>query len=184
MANGGEPTTQPHLADIRAILPRSASIIEAFRSSPGGDHPGQLVLDTAYDLADHHRRQWNAEDASRATGTSAEDIATSKRLIDELNARRVSIVDQIDQWVAEQIRSRADASLHTETLGSVIDRLAIAWVRANSLINTDNARDRARLSLHQLAELANAYDDLVRDVAAGHRRLPTWRPLKTYRSQS
>ncbi len=184
MADSGESTTQPHLADVRKILPRSASIIEAFRGHAGGDHPGQLVLDMAYGLADHHQRQWDAEDVSRAPGASAENIASSKRLIDELNARRVAVVDQIDQWVAEQIRSRVDASLHTETLGSVVDRLAIAWVRANSLINTNNARDRARLSLRQLAELADAYDDLVRDVATGCRRLPAWRPLKTYRSES
>lgn len=179
MADGGESSTRLH---VRGILPRSASIIEAFRHASSGDDPGQHVLDAANDLAGHHQRQWCAEDASRAYGVSAEDVAASKRLIDELNARRVALVDQIDQWVEAQIHSRADASLHTETLGSVIDRLAIAWVRANSLINTDDARDRARLALRQLAELADAYDDLVRDVAAGRRRLPAWRPLKTYRS--
>ncbi|WP_280294242.1 hypothetical protein [Nocardia abscessus] len=27
---------------------------------------------------------------------------------------------------------------------------------------------------HHLAELADAYDDLVRDVMAGRRRLPEW----------
>jgi hypothetical protein len=182
MADGGEPTTQPHVAHVREILPRSASIIEAFRDTTSRDHPGQHVLDTANDLAAHHQRQWHAEDASRTPDASAEDIAASKQLIDELNARRVALVEQIDQWVAGQIHSRADASLHTETLGSVIDRLAIGWVRAKSLMNTNDARDRARLALRQLAELADAYDDLIRDVAAGHRRLPAWRLLKTYRS--
>lgn len=184
MADGGESTTQPSLADVREALPRSAAVIEAFRVGSSDGHPGHWVLDMAHDLADHHQRQWNAEDVSRIPDASAEDIAASKRLIDGLNARRVAVVEQIDQWVSRQVRTRADASLHTETLGSVIDRLAIAWVRANSLINTNDARDRARLSLHQLAELANAYDDLVRDVANGQRRLPAWRPLKTYRSQS
>lgn len=183
MADGRESVTQ-HVTHVREILPRSASIIEAFRDSTNKDHPGQLVLDTANKLAAHHQQQWDAEDASRAPGASAGDIAASKRLIDELNARRVALVEQIDGWVASQIHSRADASLHTETLGSVIDRLAIAWVRANSLINTNNARDRARLALRQLAELADAYDDLIRDVATGHRRLPAWHPLKTYRSAS
>lgn len=178
----GEPTTELQVARLREILPRSASIIEALRDTTSGDHPGQHVLDTANDLAAHHQRQWHAEDASRAPGASGEDIAASKRLIDALNARRVALVEQIDDWVATQIHSRADASLHTETLGSVIDRLAIAWVRANSLINTNDARDLARLALRQLAELAGAYDDLIRDIAAGHRRLPAWRPLKTYRS--
>jgi Protein of unknown function (DUF4254) len=186
MADGGEPTTQPHTTHVREILPRSASIIEAFRDTTSGDHPSQHVLDTANELAahHHHQQQWQAEDMSRACGASTEDIAASKRLIDELNARRVALVEQVDGWVASQILSRTDASLHTETLGSVIDRLAIAWVRANSLINSGDTRDRARLALRQLAELADAYDDLIRDVASGHRRLPSWLPLKTYRSAS
>jgi hypothetical protein len=184
MADGGEPVTQPHLAHVREILPRSASIIEAFRDTISRDNLGKHVLDTANYLAAHHQRQWQAEDASRAPNASAEDITTSKRLIDELNAQRVVLVEQIDLHVSSQIRSRADASLHTETLGSVVDRLAIAWVRANNLINTNGARDQARLALRQLAELAEAYDDLVRDVATGNRRLPAWRLLKTYRSTS
>jgi hypothetical protein len=183
MADSAEQTTQ-HVTRVREILPRSASIIEAFRETTSRDHPGRLVQDTANELAAHHEQQWQAEDVSRAPGASAEDIAASKRLIDDLNAQRVALVEQIDEWVTGQIHVRADASLHTETLGSVIDRLAIAWVRANSLINTNDARDRARLALRQLAELADAYDDLIRDVATGHRRLPAWRPLKTYRSAS
>jgi hypothetical protein len=184
MADGGEPATQPHVTHVREILPRSASIIEAFRDTTSNDHPGRQVLDMANELAAHHQRQWHAEDASRVPGASAEDIAANKRLIDELNARRVALVEQIDEWVTGQIHSRADASLHTETLGSVIDRLAIAWVRANSLVKANDARDRTRLTLRQLAELADAYDDLIRDVATGHRRLPAWRLLKTYRSTS
>lgn len=186
MADGVEPTTQePHVTHVREILPRSASIIEAFRDTISRDHAGLHVLETANELAAHHQRQWHAEDTSRAPGASAEDIAASKRLIDELNTKRVALVERVDEWVAGQIhRVVPHASLHTETLGSVVDRLAIAWVRANSLINTNDARDRARLALRQLAELADAYDDLVRDVATGHRRLPTWRALKTYRSAS
>ncbi|MGH3468280.1 MAG: DUF4254 domain-containing protein [Thermocrispum sp.] len=183
MADGGEPTTEPQVTmHAREILPRSASIIEAFRDTTNQDHSGQHVLDTANDLAAHHQRQWHAEDASRAPDASAEHVAASKRLIDELNARRVALVERIDLWVAQEINSRVDASLHTETLGSVVDRLAIAWVRANSLINTNGARERACLALRQLAELADAYDDLVRDVAAGHRRLPAWRLMKSYGS--
>jgi len=51
------------------------------------------------------------------------------------------------------------------------------------LITTAGDRDRARLALRQLVELAAAHDDLIRDVAAGHRRLPAWRSLKSYRSR-
>jgi hypothetical protein len=181
MADCGEPATYPHLAHVRDILPRSASIIEAF-SGTERDQPKQSILETANDLAAHHQRQWHTEDACHIPGASTEDLAAGKRLIDELNARRVALVEQIDEWVAGQLHDVvAHASLHTETLGSVIDRLAIAWVRVNNLMTAHDARDRARLALRQLAELADAYDDLIRDVAAGQRRLPAWRPLKTYR---
>jgi hypothetical protein len=184
MADSGEQATQ-HMTRVREILPRSASIIEAFRSVTGRDHPGQLVLNTAKELAAQHEQQWQAEDDSRASGASAYAIAESKRLIDHLNARRIGMVERIDEWVSTQVHAVVpQASLHTETLGSVVDRLAIAWVRANSLINSGGTRDRARLALQQLAELADAYDDLIRDVDAGDRRLPAWRPLKTYRSAS
>lgn len=184
MADRGEVTTQPGAALVREVLPTSGSIIEAFRDAACGDDMGQHILTTSRELAAHHRRQWEAEDASRALGASVEDIAVCKRLIDELNARRVALVEQIDEWVGSQVLSDADVSLHTETLGSVVDRLAIAWVRASSLIESDGARDGAGLALRQLAELAGAYDDLVGDVAAGHRRLPAWRSLKSYRSES
>jgi hypothetical protein len=163
------------------ILPRSGSIIEAFRDTTGRDHPGQFVLDIARDLATHHQRQWHAEDVSHALEASAEEVAAGKRQTDELNTHRVALVEQIDTWAAREIHSRLSASLHTETLGSVVDRLAIAWVRANNLIDTAGDRDRARLALRQLVELAAAHDDLIRDVAAGHRRLPAWRSLKSYR---
>src|SRR5690606_33155588 len=131
------------------------------------------------ELVANHQRQWQAEDACRSPGATAEDIAAAKRTIDDLNSRRVALVEQIDEWIAGGVRGRADASLHTETFGSVIDRLAIAWVRTNNVINASN-RDRARLALSQLVELAAAYDDLVRDVTAGRRRLPAWRLLKAY----
>lgn len=182
MADGRDPAMM-YSAPARAILPRSASIIEAFRDTTSNDHPTRLVIDTARQLAAHHVQQWRAEDVSRDSNASAETIAESKRFIDDLNTRRVALVEQIDEWVAARIHHQADASLHTETLGSVIDRLAIAWVRVNCL-TTHDVRDRARLALRQLAELADAYDDLVRDVDAGRRRLPMWRHLKTYRSRS
>lgn len=184
LAACGEPATQPGPELVWKVLPTSASIIEAFRDPAGGVDPGLRVLTTARELAAHHRRQWHAEDASRAPGASAVDIAACKRLIDELNARRVALVEQIDEWVGNQIRSDADASLHTETLGSVVDRLAIAWVRANSLTRSDAGRDDAGLALRQLAELADGYDVLASDVASGRRRLPAWRSLKTYRSKA
>jgi hypothetical protein len=164
----------------RVAVPLSSSIIQAFTDARSGDHPGQVVLDLARELAIQHQRQWLAEDVSRDPGAVVEAVAASKWLIDNLNARRVAFVEQLDAWVAQNIHGPADASLHTESLGSVVDRLAIAWVRVKRLSDAGGVRDRANIAMRQLAELADAYDDLIRDLAAGRRRLPAWRPLKAY----
>lgn len=154
---------------VDVLLPKSAVLIEssvAIRTVL----PGHVVVRTAQELAAHHHRQWAAEDDSRAAA-DADGVARAKRLIDELNARRVGLIEQIDRWVAAETTVRPEASLHTETLGSVIDRLAIAWGRANNLNPTARVdRQLARDALRQLAELADAYDDLVRDLASGRRR--------------
>lgn len=163
--------------DVRQVLPYSASLIAAFAAVPVKAQPGRFVIDIGHELAAQHQRQWQAEDASRADGASAGTVASCKRLIDVLNARRVMLVEQIDDWVAREIRSETEVSLHTETFGSVVDRMAIGWVRVRSF---HGAGEQARPALRQFTELAAAYDDLVRDVVSGRRRLPAWRSLKSY----
>ncbi|MFI2486866.1 DUF4254 domain-containing protein [Promicromonospora kroppenstedtii] len=173
-------TTSEKVEQDLVVLPRSATIIEVFRRE---NEQSDGLLRLAAHLARQHERQWEAETISRDTTAADAAVAASKRTIDSLNAARVTLVEQIDEHVASCSTGTDDAPLHTETVGSVIDRLAIAWVRANKLIDT-GAKDRARQALHQLRELADAYDDLVRDVASGARRIPAWRHLKQYGAAS
>ena len=182
MTADATPVTKGAIAgSTRRDIPRSASIIEAFGHLPNGDVSSQRLLAIAGDMAVHHRRQWAAEEISRADRASDIEVAASKRLIDALNGQRVALVEQIDAWIAEAAgAARPEVSLHTETLGSVVDRLAIAWVRSRYLSAMVERREQARVAMRQLSELAAAYDDLVRDVDAGRRRLPVWRPLKCY----
>lgn len=179
---------------VRALLPRSADIVAALPLAVGAVGPdadeehevspgNRYILQVAARLAEHHKRQWAAEDVSRRQGATDADVAASKRMIDGLNMARVDLVDQIDEWVNRRVHSRQTASMHTETLGSVVDRIAIAWVRSVNLAAAGPSR-RARLALTQLAELSDSYDDLVRDLAAGQRRLPAWRQLKAYGGDS
>jgi Protein of unknown function (DUF4254) len=126
--------------------------------------------------------RWAAEDACRAPGVTADEVASLKRRIDALNACRVALVEQIDVWAEGEIGHVGAGMLHTETLGSVVDRLAVAWVRANNLAAAGDQPFLARRAWRQLAELAEAYDGLVTEVAGGRRRLPAWRPLKSYRA--
>ena len=93
--------------------------------------------------------------AVRGLGLKVFDCYRPQRAV----ANFVRWAQRIDEWAARQIPSRADASLHTETLGSVIDRLAIAWVRTNSLISTGDTRERAQSS-HEAG--AHLYDSITR----------------------
>ena len=165
------------LPERAATLPRSAAIIEAFRSAA---EPSDELLRVAARLARQHQEQWAAETVSRDPSATAEQIAASKRTIDTLNARRAALIELLDEHVTRLVSTGAEQMpLHTETVGSVIDRLGIAWVRSNNLL-AGSPRERARQALDQLRGLATAYDDLVREIAAGTRRVPAWRTLKQY----
>lgn len=172
-------------------LPRSGELLWAFDShDPPDDDRDGLVLAVAFRLSGHHLRQWDAENASRDPHVGDHFVAATKRAIDALNAARVGMVELIDSWAAAHLGGGPpEAPLHTETLGSVIDRLAVAWVRARRLAEVaqsagSGARSRVRHASRQLAELGDAYDDLVREVTAGRRRMPHWTTLKHYRSRA
>lgn len=162
-------------------IPQSPLVIEAFSGDQNDDYHGCRLLWAARRLAWCHRRQWAAEDSCRDPEAPAEEVAGTKHRIDELNAARVALVEQIDLWVEGEIVHAGAGPLHTETLGSVVDRLAIAWVRAGTLAAAGDQPLPARRAWRQFTELAEAYDGLIMEVAAGSRRLPAWRPLKSYR---
>ncbi|MGH3927075.1 MAG: hypothetical protein ACRDTT_30110 [Pseudonocardiaceae bacterium] len=59
--------------------------------------------------------------------------------------------------------------LRTQALGSLVDRVACAWMRWHLLDNTANdaggvARAQVHLALHQFGEVVTAYDDLLDDL--------------------
>jgi hypothetical protein len=103
-------------------------------------------------------------------------VSTEPTAVLEIDRRRTELVMAIDDWVARGVpQHRLGATLHTETVGAVIDRLAESSVRAHHALMTLDAQDeRLHCAWHHLAELADAYDDLVRDIVAGRRRLPEW----------
>lgn len=94
----------------------------------------------------------------------------------EVDASRREVVRMIDRWVEANVpQHRHGAAIHTETVGSVIDRLIAAYARSAYLLETNEAADS--LAVHaawfRVAELVNGYDDLVAAIMHGERRLPT-----------
>ncbi|WP_433574673.1 DUF4254 domain-containing protein [Nocardia brasiliensis] len=88
---------------------------------------------------------------------------------------RGDLVHEIDMWVELHVpQHRLGPVLHTETLGTVIDHIAATQNRIQAELSGWHGPDGLRLhaAWHRLAELVDSYDDLVRDVVRGARRLP------------
>lgn len=129
---------------------------------------------------------WEEEDAIRDCDNPAE-IAAGKRRIDALNRDRNKLIDQIDEVLARipfHALSTGRVAIHTETLGSVLDRLSILFLR---IWHTEALAEHGSVvavrvpALHaQRAQLETAITDLTNDLLAGVRRLPDGRRFKLY----
>ncbi|WP_245550783.1 DUF4254 domain-containing protein [Nocardia paucivorans] len=145
-------------------LPSSDLLVRAAR---GHRVVGGQLLWFTRDLAVLHER--------RLVGRGGSMVTDPEQLL-EIERRRMELVMAIDDWVMRNVpQTRMGATLHTETIGAVIDRLAEASVRAHHALMTLVSDDELLHSAwHHLAELTDAYDDLVREIMAGRRRLPEW----------
>lgn len=150
---------------VSGILPSSDLLLRACR---GYRVVGGPMVWFTRDLAVLHER--------RLIGRGGSEPAHDPPTLIEIDRRRNELVMAIDDWISRSIpQHRLGATLHTETIGAVIDRIAEASVRAHHALMTLDANDEIlHVAWHHLAELADAYDDLVADVLAGRRRLPAW----------
>ncbi|MEU0540794.1 DUF4254 domain-containing protein [Nocardia sp. NPDC005978] len=128
-------------AGFGAELPSPSMLLRAFREpitdppngSPHSRSRDHEVLETAHELALCHERRHRAHAAAHDTDTAAE-VAEHSRLLEAIDERRLLLVNRINDWVAANIPHRSGASLHTETLGAVIDRMASKWVAAQQAL--------------------------------------------------
>ncbi len=139
--------------------------------------------------------QWHEEDRSRAHGAGDRILAAVKRSIDASNSRRVKSVEifdaHIDRSLADVGLANPDAPLHSESAGSIVDRLSVLLLKMwHTEEGMSEAQDRdAREGLagrlnglrEQVEDLAGCLDRLFDDVAAGRTRIKLYRQVKVYR---
>ncbi|MQY19489.1 hypothetical protein NRB20_25790 [Nocardia sp. RB20] len=96
-----------------------------------------------------------------------------------IDSVRRNTVREVDRWVsASGTQTPTAPFLHTETLGTVIDRIAEYSVAAQASL-TQDVRELHRHYLWQrMSELAVAYEDLASEIQVGRRRVPELADLR------
>jgi len=149
-------------------------------------------------VARHHRANfdlWHVEDEARTPGVSDALLADVKRRIDCANQLRNDLVEQLDQalldYLEPQLLPDADAPLHSESPGLMIDRLSILALKVyhtrEEALRADAPpghaqRNKGRLEILEVqrADLAHCLDALWRETLDGTRRFKIYRQMKMY----
>ncbi|MFC9895079.1 DUF4254 domain-containing protein [Nocardia sp. NPDC127579] len=163
-------------------LPHRSALLRAFREPHDPGQRRHRVLLTAHELVECHERRNRAVQAAHAPGAGARRVAACSQQVEDIDGHRRELIARIDDWVATNVAHRAGASLHTETLGAVIDRMAAKWIAAQQALGSighpaappTQVDSDAHLQWTRLAELADGYQDLITDVVQHRRRLPVW----------
>lgn len=142
----------------------------------------------------YNRLLWDEEDRARRTDVPAEDIAASKRLIDQYNQKRNDAVEAIDEAILSALSGvapAADARLSSETAGAMIDRLSILALKMFHMRLQAERKDastthrqacRAKLDrlVAQRSDLVACLDRLLHEAAEGRAYFKVYRQFKMY----
>jgi hypothetical protein len=135
---------------------------------------------------------WHREDEARDPYATDATIAGVKRAIDRLNQRRNDLTERVDERLFEAAGAmQAEAPLHSETPGMMIDRMSILELKRfhteeeiarEGVTEEHRERNRRRLRMvcEQREDLERCLDELWREVTAGKRRFKLYRQLKMY----
>jgi hypothetical protein len=171
-------------------LPTSDEVVAEFRRAL--DDPERRstrnLVGYLIDLLRSNLAQWNWEDEARDSGADDAAVAEAKRAIDQLNAARHHLVEEIDAAIDRTGGQSASAPLATESPGMAFDRLSVLVIRirhaervaGEGASDADLYASRLAVLYRQLADLQEAIDCLIADVREGTRRFVPYQSLKMY----
>jgi len=138
--------------------------------------------------------QWHYEDIIRDPHIDPVAALALKRRIDRSNQERTDLVEEIDSYFRQeysQVAPQPGARLNTESPAWAVDRLSILALKiyhmqeqANRNDATEEHRQRCQMKLdvlkEQQADLSEAIDQLLDDIAAGRIFMKVYRQMKMY----
>jgi hypothetical protein len=139
-------------------------------------------------------RLWKEEDQARRRNVPDSAIAANKRNIDAVNQQRNDSIEKMDECLLAELAEvelNAAVRLHSESAGSMIDRLSILALKVFHMrIQTERAdapqahietsRKRLARLVEQRTDLAACFDALLGDCLAGRARFKVYRQFKMY----
>lgn len=138
--------------------------------------------------------QWHLEDIIRDPEIDPVAALALKRRIDKSNQDRTDMVEELDSYFRDLYKDIAvapDATINTESPAWALDRLSILALKIYHMqaeaARTDaseahRAKCAAKLAvlLEQRADLTEAVDTLLDDIAAGRKYMKVYRQMKMY----
>lgn len=138
--------------------------------------------------------QWHLEDIIRDPEIDPVGALALKRRIDKSNQDRTDMVEELDSYFRDLYKDVAvapDATINTESPAWALDRLSIlalkiyhmqAEAARTDASETHRAKCAAKLAvlLEQRADLTEAVDTLLDDIAAGRKYMKVYRQMKMY----
>lgn len=121
---------------------------------------------------------WHHEDVVRRLGAADHEVARRKRCIDDLNARRNAAIEDLDAELLARLRPNPDAPTHTETPGTIADRLSILALRIAHTDTVEGASSRLAVLAEQFGDLSGGLEQLLGRVRDGEVGFKLYRQFK------
>lgn len=181
-ARNGKPASAPHDSPEDELL----SAVRRFHDSAvswHGEEPrafseGESAATTALRLHAMNFGLWHHEDAVRRPGVDDHEVARIKRRIDDLNARRNAAIEEIDASLLGRIDPNPAAPLHTETPGTIVDRLSVLALRISHTARAEDPGSRRSVLEEQYDDLFRGLERFLTGLRTGELRFKLYRQFK------
>ena len=188
------------LFDVNRLRRLLAGSVERWHGGPIIHEEREPFWRLVAQLQAHNFELWHEEDKARDPSARAQEIVGFKRNIDGFNQQRNDTIEGLDELLLRQLAERgvnsaADCPLHSETPGSIIDRLSILALRIFHMkeeslredaeeSHREKCRERLKVLAEQELDLSTCLQALVEELCSGRKQFKIYRQMKMYNDPS